>query len=847
MSVSFYTPQMFVLLLLLPLVWRWLTNRTVSVSACLRMALAALAVVYLAGPVVGAPGKGSDLIVVVDRSASCAARVEAEFRELLPLVQSELGGDDRFAVVGFGREAYVEKGFGSSDAGSVPPDGNDAASNFGDALAFAAGMADPARRTAVLYVGDGQFTGEDPLASAVRERIGAYPFWYRRVAEGAGLEVAARELEAPGEVQPRSAWTVGFSLYANAPCVAEYSLVRNGAALAAGKVELKCGENRFHVRDADPDAEMLSYRLRVDAPGDGIRENNVATALVRVAGAPKVLHVSHSGEKAFLALCLEAAAIPVDAVRPEAFPRTPAELAPYSVVILENCRLSALPAESVGSLAGAIENGLLSLLVTGGPNSFGNGGYHRSVLDPLLPVEMELRNEVRRGNVAVAIALDRSGSMSVPAGAGRTKMDLANLGAAESIRLLSERDQAAVIAVDSQAHVIIPLVIADQPERLADLALSIQSMGGGIFTRTALVAAREELAKSNLSNRHVILFADASDAEEQEGCFEIVRELRGENIGVSVVAMGEPGDSDSDFLVELARAGGSEALFSRDAEGLPALFTQEIMRVSRRGFVEERVAPLRTGVPLPGVGGAAFPAVDGYNISFPREGSDVFLRLDDEFDTPILAMRNLGRTATAAALFEIEGEYSGGFPRWGEAADMLVSLVRRIAPGRSAEGVKAYARIRRGTASLEVEFDPEAAERLEWPELSVRWLGAGGKTVESPLRWTAPDRAEARAPLEWPGHYLPVVDVPGLGVATGTAVSVSYPAEFEPGNPAREEKLLRGLSDIAGGGEAVSTARMLASGKAAAKSERDASGPVLLIIIALFLLELSGRRLLWFK
>ncbi|MDQ3331847.1 MAG: hypothetical protein M3552_14535, partial [Planctomycetota bacterium] len=102
------------------------------------------------------------------------------------------------------------------------------------------------------------------------------------------------------------------------------------------------------------------------------------------------------------------------------------------------------------------------LLVTGGRQSFGVGGYFNSPLDAVLPVSMELREEHRKNRVAIAIALDRSGSMTMPVKGSLVKMDLvkmdlANLGTVEVIKLLSPGDKIAVIAVDSSPHVIEPL------------------------------------------------------------------------------------------------------------------------------------------------------------------------------------------------------------------------------------------------------------------------------------------------------------------------------------------------------------------------------------------------------
>ena len=70
------------------------------------------------------------------------------------------------------------------------------------------------------------------------------------------------------------------------------------------------------------------------------------------------------------------------------------------------------------------------------------------MLEPYLPVSMEVKNEHRKLSLAMAVALDRSGSMAMPVGDGRTKMDLANLGTCAAIETLGPFDEVGVIAVD---------------------------------------------------------------------------------------------------------------------------------------------------------------------------------------------------------------------------------------------------------------------------------------------------------------------------------------------------------------------------------------------------------------
>jgi uncharacterized membrane protein len=97
------------------------------------------------------------------------------------------------------------------------------------------------------------------------------------------------------------------------------------------------------------------------------------------------------------------------------------------------------------------------LMMTGGKNAYGPGGYFKSPLEPIMPVSMELRREHRKLSLAIAVALDRSGSMGAPVGFGKTKMDLANLATVEVLDMLSAMDQFGVLAVDSSAHLIVDL------------------------------------------------------------------------------------------------------------------------------------------------------------------------------------------------------------------------------------------------------------------------------------------------------------------------------------------------------------------------------------------------------
>jgi hypothetical protein len=152
------------------------------------------------------------------------------------------------------------------------------------------------------------------------------------------------------------------------------------------------------------------------------------------------------------------------------------------------------------------------LLVTGGNRIFAKGGYYLSSLDPILLVSLEDRQQSRKTATAFSIVMDRSGSMAITTPSGHQKIQLAGEAVAECIRLMSPVDSVSVIPVDSAAHILIPQSDVTNPASMISEVLRIESMGGGIFVYTGLVAATSEIVKAKQLNKHVLLFADADSS-----------------------------------------------------------------------------------------------------------------------------------------------------------------------------------------------------------------------------------------------------------------------------------------------------------------------------------------------
>ena len=91
------------------------------------------------------------------------------------------------------------------------------------------------------------------------------------------------------------------------------------------------------------------------------------------------------------------------------------------------------------------------LVMLGGPNSFGAGGWTNTAIELAMPVDFQVKNPKVVPSGALMIVLDRSGSMC------GGKLAMSKQAAIAAVKTLGERDQVGVIAFDGQYEWIVPL------------------------------------------------------------------------------------------------------------------------------------------------------------------------------------------------------------------------------------------------------------------------------------------------------------------------------------------------------------------------------------------------------
>ena len=240
----------------------------------------------------------------------------------------------------------------------------------------------------------------------------------------------------------------------------------------------------------------------------------------------------------------------------------------------------------------------LGLFTVGGRQSYDSGRWGLSALQDVVPLALETEEEALDGQVSFLAILDKSGSMAFDAG-DRPRMAWANAATLGAIRQLRDTDRAGVLAVDDTLHWIQKMRTVETHSAFSAVK-DIRGGKGGILVYSALKEAQKALKVESSPVRHVVLFADAQDAEEKvkgqlfgwgpgPSALDVAKDMAEEGITLSVVAIGDPRDQDVAFLELLASVGKGRFHLTSNAQDLVGLFTQETQRLVTKRALEGNV------------------------------------------------------------------------------------------------------------------------------------------------------------------------------------------------------------------------------------------------------------------
>ncbi|QJE98742.1 VWA domain-containing protein [Luteolibacter luteus] len=771
--MTFGSPEWFLLLpACLFIGWFW---KSLRLWSPLRLLLILLATFGLADPKINMQEDSLDLWVLLDRSDSTEDLVDKGLPEWQRLLEkAKPTSKDKIHKFDYGAE-IVETG--ADGTGGFT--GSRKLTRTGLALSHIAALTKENRPSRVLLFTDGYAT--EPLHEAAAElQARGIPLDFRLVRDETYDDFRLARLELPERVQAGEPFLLAATVRGSTDADVSLIIRRGGQTLTETKVKLVNGVGRAEFTDRIPRAGAFQYEAEIIVGGetplkDAHPGNNRITRWIEIAGGPRILLVTKYTDDP-VAKVLSSLDFTVDVVsNPSAL--QPGMLTGARAVILNNVPAFEIPQPFLDAVDFFVREQAGGLLMAGGKQSFGSGGYFQSSIDPLLPISMELKNEHRKLAVALAIVLDRSGSMAVGVNAGGknlTKMDLANAGAAEAIGLLGPMDQAAVFAVDSAPEAVFPLTkIQGRQAELQARIRKVHSMGGGIFVYEGLKAAWDELKKADVGTRHVILFTDANDTEEPGDYKRLLEEMKKEGCTVSVIGLGTKMDADAKLVEDIGKRGDGRIFFTDRPVDIPKIFAQETVTIARSAFIEDPVGAQPTGrwAEISPKLLEWLPQVDGYNLSYAREDATTSLSSKDEYVAPLVAHARRGLGRSAAVSFPLGGEFSQNIRDWKNYGDFVQTLTRWLMGMDLPPGIGLKHRLDGTRLTVDLLYDTEEwSKKLTVAPPKLRLLESHAGATPYDVSWKRIA----------PGHFSVTRDLDEGAIVRGAIQVGEYALPFGP-------------------------------------------------------------------
>lgn len=744
-------------------------------------------------------------------------------------------------------EGDIDEGDGVPSIERHEDEDGEAGSNIQAALQLAYGLFEPGYLRRVVILSDGGQTEGDLLAEASRAaelgvRVHVQPY-----TEGAPREVAVTSLDLPERIDVGEPFTVRAHVFSTSAANARVRLFQGETLNGLGgvrDVELESGDNVVEMRSVVRVAGPVTYSMELSTEeADRFSENNRFATTVVVPGRPSVLYVEGvPGRATYLARALTSGDYEVDVRSPRAIPTSLRELERFDFFILSDVAADQVSLTQQDVIERYVRDLGGGFLMAGGENSFGLGGWQGTRIERLLPVRMDSERRRDQPSLALALVVDKSGSMNGP------KIELAKEAAIATAEMLGPDDYISVVGFDSQPRQIVRMQSARNRIRIIrDIGRLTARGGTAIFP--ALDMAFQDLIITRARIKHVILLTDGQTQER--GIEELVQSMRAEGITVSTVGLGA--DVNRALLTQAASLGGGRAYFTQDPHNIPRIFMRETSTVARSNVVEEYFQPSLSEPAdfLRGINISGAPFLHGYVATRGRP-SPAQMTLVSDLGEPILARWRVGLGWSLAWTSDVKNRWAvewlrwPGYSRfWGQLVREHMRQRRRQTLDMSAEVLDGEVRVVVDAVGADDQFmnDLSSSLHIEGP-MGARRGDAPRLDEDHELRQTAPGRYEARLDLDRYGSFVLTAEHrrDDHVVAESTAQLVNpYPREYMTLEP--DVALLTRTADLTGGLVDPNTARLFDPGDERVRHHEELWPKLLLLALFLFALDLLLRRI----
>ncbi|HEY9288090.1 MAG TPA: VWA domain-containing protein, partial [Candidatus Dormibacteraeota bacterium] len=397
------------------LIWRLfpppLSRGRSRLSLALRLLIVGLLTASLAGLQVNTRPPSQALLVTADLSASVQSSLDSEAGAVRRILQQRQG-QDQAGVLSFGRDPQIEVNVSQNPQfGEFQSQPNPNYTDLASALQLGGSILPDSSRKHIVLISDGRQNLGDAVAEARLLRAEGVRVDTVPLSVTIGPEADVDHIDAPRSLTQGQQANVQALIVSNTATHATIRWYLDRTLLTTQPIDLPAGETTVQQTVKPTDPGFHAVRIVIDPVRDTYAENNLGEALIQVVGPPRVLLVENTpGEAQSLEAALHSTGIAATVTTPDQLPHSAADLAAYQSVVLVNIPAASLGTDAMSVLQASVRDLGTGLVVIGGSDSYGPGGYAGTPLETALPVQIQLPQDTQKPPVAVVLVLESTES-----------------------------------------------------------------------------------------------------------------------------------------------------------------------------------------------------------------------------------------------------------------------------------------------------------------------------------------------------------------------------------------------------------------------------------------------------
>jgi uncharacterized membrane protein len=670
-------------------------------------------------------------------------------------------------------------------------------------LALATFPEDTARRIVVLADGNENRGNALEQALAAKElgvQIDVLPIEYFY-----DKEVLVEKVSLPPDVKKGETVNINVVVRASEPTKGTLQVFQkdsdNRSVPAPGNekpvpIDLRRGVNVFTLKQLITEPSFYTFTAEfVPEKGSGDRRaiNNVATGFTYARGTAQVLLIEGTrGEHAELVRALREKKLEVKTlVAPgvggggneggDVLPDDIGQLQPFDTVILGNVPKDAFTESQQRLLESNVHDMGAGLIMLGGENSFGAGGWMNTPIEKALPVDMQIKAMKVQGKGALVQIMHAT---EIPEGNYWMKVI-----AQEAIKTLSSYDYCGMIHWEGQEAWLFTIRAVGNGK--ASMLRAIDRMQPGdmpAFDPTLQLALSGLRKVQDAMTKHIILISDGDPAPPSP---QVINQLIANKITCTTVIVAAHGNDPGSIANMRDIAVKTKGRFYQvtNPKALPRIYQKEA-RIISRPLIFEQPKPWQPNVkytsePISGLNGTV-PPITGLVQTSPKESElvevPIISPLPAEQPPPLLAHWTYGLGRSVAFTSDAGRKWTTAWPSWEGYAAFWSQVVRWSM--RPVDNRNLTLNVRREEGKIKVVVDAldKNSQFLNFLQIQGFVVSPDLKQDRIDLVQTSPGRYEGTVEnAEASGNYFVTLGYQGPDNVKGvvsTGVSVPYSDEY---------------------------------------------------------------------